>query len=302
MIGIYKITNKINGKVYIGQSLNIELRWKQHIQEAKNSRKQTKFYNAMRKYGIDNFIFQIIEQCQPSQQILDEKQRYWIQYYNSYKEGYNSTLGGQLKNSWIKYNPQSIKKLWDEGYSVQQIINIIGCGKTTVQNYLNNYKDYNLHTSHSRGITRSIKNKNGNSKIFQNNKYFQKPKEVHQYSLKGQYITSYTSLNQAARALGKNKGGQSGIIQALQENDNRLTAYGYQWSLKKVEKLPPVPVHGGKLVQCIETGQIFTSTAQAAKWCNLKSSSGIKDCCRGYKCKTAGKHPQTGEKLSWKYI
>ena len=65
MIGIYKLTNKINNKVYIGQSINIENRFQQHKNNCLNENLKdynTKFYRALRKYGVENFTFEIIEE------------------------------------------------------------------------------------------------------------------------------------------------------------------------------------------------------------------------------------------------
>lgn len=92
MIGIYKITNQINGKCYIGQSVNITRRWKDH-----RTRYQTEdnlLYRAIRKYGLENFSFEIIEEC--SQEKLNEREIYWIAFYNSANsdKGYNLTTGG----------------------------------------------------------------------------------------------------------------------------------------------------------------------------------------------------------------
>lgn len=84
---IYKITNKINGKIYIGQSKNPKQRFNQHIKEKRNS----SIHNAIKKYGKNNFIFEIIEG--PIEN-YNEREIYWIKYYNSYKLGYNNTLGG----------------------------------------------------------------------------------------------------------------------------------------------------------------------------------------------------------------
>ena len=97
MIGIYKITNKINGKCYIGQSIHIERRWYEH--KTKAYQQTYELYNsplsrAFRKYGIDNFLFEVVEQCTIEE--LDDKEIYWINYYESYlrEKGYNQTLGG----------------------------------------------------------------------------------------------------------------------------------------------------------------------------------------------------------------
>lgn len=87
--GIYKIENKINHHVYIGQSVNIERRWNKH----KNFDDNCVIHQAFKKWGIENFEFSILEECKIEE--LDEREKYWIKYYNSYEEGYNSTLGGK---------------------------------------------------------------------------------------------------------------------------------------------------------------------------------------------------------------
>ena len=97
MIGIYKITNKINGKIYVGQSVNIAERWKQHEYKAFNSKElayNSAIHQAYRKYGIENFVCEVIEQCRPEE--LDEREIYWIQELNSLvPNGYNILSGGQ---------------------------------------------------------------------------------------------------------------------------------------------------------------------------------------------------------------
>lgn len=97
IIGIYKITNNINGKIYVGQSVNIAERWKQHEYKAFNSKEKaytSAIHQAYRKYGIKNFSYEVIEQCRPEE--LDEKEIYWIQKLNSLSpNGYNILTGGQ---------------------------------------------------------------------------------------------------------------------------------------------------------------------------------------------------------------
>ena len=91
MIGIYKITNKINNHCYIGQSINIEQRWQGHRSDWKKGVCYP-LYLAFTKYGIENFSFEIIEEC--SLELLNEKEVYWIEYFDSFYNGYNQTLGG----------------------------------------------------------------------------------------------------------------------------------------------------------------------------------------------------------------
>ena len=91
---IYKVTNNINKKIYIGQTIQDEnIRWNHHIREALNG-SDTKFHRALRKYGKDGFIWEVIEEVDNDK--LNEREIYWISYYNSYKQGYNSTTGGDL--------------------------------------------------------------------------------------------------------------------------------------------------------------------------------------------------------------
>lgn len=90
--GIYKITNKENGKVYIGQSIDCERRIKEHCYPSRY-KDGLVIDVAIHKYGADNFTFEIIEEC--NQEKLDEREIYWINYYNSKGNGYNLTSGGQ---------------------------------------------------------------------------------------------------------------------------------------------------------------------------------------------------------------
>ena len=96
--GIYKITNKINNKSYIGKSKNIEQRWKYHVQNKNNSKEYDKaLYRAFRKYGIENFTFEVIEEINDYENtsLVNQQEKYWINYYNSFGAlGYNETIGG----------------------------------------------------------------------------------------------------------------------------------------------------------------------------------------------------------------
>lgn len=95
--GIYKIENLINHRVYIGQSKDIYKRYHSHHKSdcynIKSPAYNFQIYQAIRKYGEENFIINVLEICEENQ--LDEKECYWIKYYNSYKNGYNATEGGQ---------------------------------------------------------------------------------------------------------------------------------------------------------------------------------------------------------------
>ena len=95
--GIYKITNQLTKECYIGQAVDIAERWKQHAKCGLgiDTPQKNKLYKAMQEYGIQNFSWEVIEFCPKAQ--LDEKERYYIQLYQSKEYGYN-TLAGITKN------------------------------------------------------------------------------------------------------------------------------------------------------------------------------------------------------------
>ena len=100
---IYKFTNKTNGKAYIGQTNNIENRKRGHKSDSFNSKSEgynLPFHAAIRKYGWDNFNFEVLEEIDDAVydfNYVDERERFYIAYYHSLKDeqGYNITLGGQ---------------------------------------------------------------------------------------------------------------------------------------------------------------------------------------------------------------
>lgn len=106
---IYKITNKINNKVYIGKTKynNPQKRFKEHINDSKKDRcKHRPLYRAFNKYGIENFIFEILENIVNNK--LEDREIYYIEKYNSFgDDGYNATKGGDGK-SYLKISEHQI--------------------------------------------------------------------------------------------------------------------------------------------------------------------------------------------------
>lgn len=94
---IYKITNKINNKVYVGKTLKtIEERWKEHTHDyLKRQNEKRPLYSAMKKYGIENFYIEQLEET--SEELVNEREVYWIETLGSFKYGYNATIGGDGK-------------------------------------------------------------------------------------------------------------------------------------------------------------------------------------------------------------
>lgn len=124
MVGIYKITNKVNGKSYIGQSIDINRRWNEH----KTGSYTSAIHLAIIKYGIENFIWEILEECSIKE--LDIKEKYYIQQYNTLApNGYNLTDGGTQGTTYKKLTPETVDSL------IQDLID----NKLTCQEIANKY-------------------------------------------------------------------------------------------------------------------------------------------------------------------
>ena len=133
---IYKITNTLNNKCYIGQTVKpVEKRFQQHKNNyTKSYFSQIALYKAFQKYGIENFNFESIEEVDNSQ--LNEKEIYWIKYYNSYYDGYNSTLGGRLVQLY-DWDTDQIIELYMKLKSARKVAEELNCDHNTIDNILN---------------------------------------------------------------------------------------------------------------------------------------------------------------------
>lgn len=114
MVGIYKITNLKNGKIYIGQSNDIERRFSEHCYKGESSR--IPLDKVIKELGKNNFTCEVIEEC-PIEK-LNERETYWIVYYNSMENGYNKNLGGN--SNLIGENNPNVKLTEKEIYFIRQ--------------------------------------------------------------------------------------------------------------------------------------------------------------------------------------
>ena len=109
---IYKATNLINGKVYIGFDSNWPNRKSVHKSNLKLDKFNYKFYNALKKYGWDNFQWEVIYQSKDIQHTLNEMESYFIEQYDSFNSGYNMTKGGEGSiGHTYKANPETLKQI-----------------------------------------------------------------------------------------------------------------------------------------------------------------------------------------------
>ncbi len=179
---IYCITNLINNKRYVGKTTSdIEERFKEHCQDSQRERCEKRpLYDAMNKYGIENFKVEMLEEVKDDDKLSD-REIYWISELNTYgSAGYNATKGGDGK---VLYDYNEIIELALLGYKTYQIHEKVGCCYDVIQKVL---KAHN------------IKLRNSNSRY------------VAQYDLAGNFIQTFPSACDAQQwlydhGLSKNK-------------------------------------------------------------------------------------------------
>jgi group I intron endonuclease len=149
---IYLITNKVNGKKYVGQHCGTgDSRWKQHLSASLKLENPLPLYRAIRKYGVDNFSYEVLEEIplKKGPKYLDEREIHWIKQMNSFisEKGYNVTRGGQgvvsfycsterskkLSDSidslnYGQYDPFTGKliKIWEKRADAERALNVVG--------------------------------------------------------------------------------------------------------------------------------------------------------------------------------
>lgn len=250
---IYMITNDINNKKYIGQTINnVQARFTQHKIDARND-SQLHFHRAIRKYGESHFQISIIEECEND--ILNDREKYWINYYDSYNKGYNSTLGG---DGHPKYNitTEQVGKLWDEGFSITEIANKLNISRGAVKIRISAYPNYKKEKSIARGIQKTAEKK-----------YI----PVYQWSGTGELIAKYKSGIEAEQKTGYDR---KAISSAIVKN---TFSNGFLWTHGET------PVFKHRIGQYDLEGnfiKFWTNATEAGKALKCDSSS-IRKCCKG---------------------
>ena len=211
MAYIYKITNDINQKIYIGKTeFSIEKRFKEHCSDAfKDRNEKRSLYAAMRKYGIENFHIELVEETDNP----EERETYWIEYYGSFKNGYNLTLGGDGKK-YIDYD--LVVKTYQEIQNIRETARILKIDEGHASKIL---KIKNISTKTSQEILKEQTQKPVGMIDLNNNNL----------------LNSFSSLADAAKYLIENNKTTStnfkGIASHIGKvcNGKRGTAYGYKW-------------------------------------------------------------------------
>lgn len=215
---IYKIENKINGRIYIGQTSNVKQRFIDHKKNGRNIPERflkTELYLDLNKYGVENFNFDIIEECE--NELADDKERYWIKELKAKEKGYNASsephpmhdkdvakIHGEKLRQWNN-------KMWqDEDY------------RRMVTERTRKHSKKMWETPEKYKMTIEALKKHSDSI----------KKTVYQYSKDGDYIDVHNGVREAERSTGVDS-------RSISKNalGQRKSAGGYVWSYEPKEKV-----------------------------------------------------------------
>ena len=213
MATIYKIINNITNKIYIGETTRtLSVRWRQHKSRSKDINNNTYLYLSMRKYGIENFSVEILEECEDSKRF--ERETYYIKTLNSMApNGYNLVLS---QNGTTSLYDDVILELWNEGLLLVEIGKQINFDPKIVSRILLNL-----------GITKEEIQKRKGEAIGKRSS-----KGVTQYSLEGEYLGDWESATAAAETLGLNRASISKCC-----NGDMLTYKNYIWQYTDIDDI-----------------------------------------------------------------
>ncbi|MBR6288253.1 MAG: GIY-YIG nuclease family protein [Acholeplasmatales bacterium] len=210
MAYIYKITNNINDKIYIGQTnYTLSERLHQHYLDSKKQhRKNRPLYQAINKYGIENFSIELIEETDNPL----EREIYWIEYYGSFKNGYNATMGGNGKR-YLDYD--LIISTYNQLQNINKVAKILNVDQGSISTILNMY---NINIIHGGEVTKrqsskivAMIDKNTNQII----KVFSSHMDAARW-----LITNNKSSDKDIKIAGR----IGSVVKG-----KRKTAYGYKW-------------------------------------------------------------------------
>lgn len=221
---IYKITNNCNQKVYIGQTKRPpEERWYEHIH---NNTINSLIHDSIKKYGVESHSFEVLEQCDDD--LLNQQEKYWIAYYNSFYNGYNLTEGGTLRSTSYRSRPvvqfnlkgdyictyQSIADAARSLGNINLTSAITNCclqKTTTVHRYLWKYQD-DPRTGKELALAANQVSHHRN-------------RAVDQFDLNGHFIKTFNTIREAQLAVGAKS--ISSIVNVC--TGRAKIGYGYVW-------------------------------------------------------------------------
>ena len=275
---IYCHINKINQKKYIGQTCQKPTkRWGYN---GKNYEHNLYFYNAIQKYGWDNFQHIILEQNILTQEQANKREKYWIKIYHSNDKeyGYNLTDGGNSNYSFNEQTRQKISNNLKIFYQTHPI------AKQQQIDHLNNIRSLIKYSKqHNQHISQALKGR----KLSEQHK--KKISQAH----KGKKLSQETKRKISEGNKGK-KLSQETKRKISESNKGKIHGHQSQETIQKKIKAHQKPII------CITTNKIFNSIKEGAIYYNVDASS-ISKVLKG-KRKSAGKNPINNQPLKWKYI
>ena len=184
MAYIYKITNDVNDKIYIGKTeFSIEKRFKEHCKDAFRERCEKRpLYSAMRKYGINHFHIELVEETNEP----EEREKYWIEYFGSFKYGYNATMGGDGKK-YIDYD--LVVATYNKLQNIKETAKILNINEDSVRKILNLN---NIKIKSSQEINKELLSKKIGMYDLENNliKTFPSERDGARYLIENNFTTS----------------------------------------------------------------------------------------------------------------
>ena len=275
---IYKIENTVNGKVYIGQTIRSpQKRWSQHKQAMKyenGPQYNNHLYSAMRLYGLENFTFEVIENCDDS--YLDEKEIYWIAQYNSNDAdfGYNNTGGGQGQGAVVT---RSVSQYDIEGCYIATYPSISEAARATGGD--SGYISEICHGHYGLAANSQWRFADDEppEEFWRNSM-----RHVCQYDMDGDLITVYENAKEASDSTGVS---YINILNCL--SGHHMSTSGFQWRYLYDDE--PGKYVNPKLVEVSQydlNGNYITShesviSAAYSLGGDSKVASGISSCCKG---------------------
>lgn len=281
---VYKISNKTNNKVYIGKTNNIKRRISQYkYMICFNVLHNKHLQNAINKYGINNFSFEILEEVNDN--LLSEREIYWINQYQSYdnKKGYNKTFGGEGLTATLEIRIKIASSLNGMKHNEEWIKNQSLSHLGLKHSFLTREKQSASHKKRFTNVNNILKHRISMSK-----------KSVMQLDDNGNIVNEFISIREAER---QTKIDSSSISRCC--DNKRKSAGGFYWSYNKNVDLKLKNGMGHNKLKIIQKDlknnnvKIWNSISEAA--IKTKSSkSAIIKCCK--------KKLKTCNNFMWEYV